>query len=79
MKIFVGTLEHGIITVEVEPNEPIENVKAKIQDQGYVPPDEQRLVLPGKDGKQLEDGHTLSYYNIQMYTKILVIRRLRGD
>ena len=69
--IFPGT----VITLNIEPSDSFETVKAKIQDKEGSPPDQQCIVFAGK---QFQYSHTLENYYVQKESTFHLVLRLRG-
>ena len=75
MIIFVKTVTGKIITVDCEPSDTIEYIKAKIQELEGIHPDKQRLIF---GGRQLGNDLTLAECKIQNESTIHLVIRLGG-
>ena len=75
MQVFVKTITGRNMTLEVDSNTSIQEVKGKIQQKEGIPVNSQRLIFAGK---HLHDDKVLSDYNIQKDCTIHLVLRLEG-
>ena len=77
-QLFIKTPTGKCVSVEVEPTDTVEHLKAILQEKEGIPPHQQILINNPDDNKLMEDGHTLSYYEVWKEEYIYLIFRLSG-
>jgi len=69
--IFIKILSEKTIILYFKGNNTIKDIKEKIQEKKGIPLEEQRLTTIDKE---LEDSHTLDYYNIDEFSTLYLNR-----
>ncbi|EIW66767.1 hypothetical protein TREMEDRAFT_65167 [Tremella mesenterica DSM 1558] len=75
MQIFVKTLPGTTLTLDLNSETTVDNVKSLITLRQGIPESEQRLVF---GGKQLQDGRTLGEYDVQKESTLHLMMSLDG-
>lgn len=75
LQVFVKTLTGKTITLEISPQNSIEDVKSKIEQREGVPAEIQRLVFAEK---QLDNGRFVGDYKIKKDSTIHLVLNLCG-
>ena len=75
MQISVKTPEGKTITMDVENSFAINNIKAITKNMEGIPTKQQRLIF---NDNQLEDGCTISDYDIQNESELILLLAIKG-
>ena len=75
MQVFVETPEGKTITLDVEASHTICTLKAILKNMLGIPKNQQRLIF---NDMQLEDGYTISDYNIPDLATLKMLMGIRG-
>ena len=71
--INIKTMSGKIITLDVKPSDIIKNIKEIIYEKEGIPIRLQKLYLESLDGIQLDDWNSISFYDIEKESDILLI------
>lgn len=74
-KITIKTLTGRCIDIQAGSNDNIYEIKCKVEHKEGIPICQQRLIF---SGQQLENGMTVSDYNIKKDSTLHLVSRLRG-
>jgi hypothetical protein len=75
MKVFVQTFDDETLSFDLQPSDTVDALKLQITNATGLPSYFQRLLFRGH---QLAEGYTLSHYNIENESLVLMMSRPRG-
>ena len=78
LTLFVVLPSHKQITIQMDEDETIRSLKAKIHDREGTPPDQQRLLFHGTTLSEVDDNKRLIDCNIRSGSTIHFVLRLPG-